>query len=130
MKIWRLLAEYDAETTVFSGCAGTPASPWTSDFNGTLIGLRVIISQAAATTLTEFVQLRLTCASWTPNTLEVGAVGNGLMTAPSMSRPVVDYEVEQPIQAGVPITIEGRNITAATPITNEVFILGEFVVGR
>lgn len=130
MKIWRLLAEYDAETTTFSACAGTPASPYTPDFNGRLTGLRTIVSQSAATSLVEFQQFRLTCSSWTPNTIEIGCVGNGLMTAPAMSRPIVDYEVDQPVIAGVPITIEARNITAATPITVETFVLGLFEVGR
>jgi len=131
MKVWRLLAEYDAETTTtFSACAGTPASPWTSDFNGWLTGIRVIVSQAAATSLIEFQQFRLTCAAWSPNLMEIGCAGNGLMTAPACMRQTFDFEVYQPVISGTPVQIEGRNITAATPVGVETFILGQFEVAQ
>lgn len=127
-RIWRLLAEYDAEATTFAACAGTPSSPYTPDFNGRLIGLRTICSQGAATTLAEHGEFRLTCSNWRPNTIEVGFQGNGLMTAPAIGREHLDWQVDQPIQAGVPIVVEARNITAATPVTIEVFLYGCFEV--
>lgn len=127
-RIWRLMAEYDAEATTFGAAAGTPASPFTPDFNGRLIGLRTIQSQGAATTLFEHVEFRLTCSGWSPNTIEVGVQGNGLMTAPAIGREHMDWQVDQVIRAGVPITIEGRNITAATPVTVEAFLYGLFEV--
>lgn len=130
MRTWRLMGGYDAETTTFSALAGTPASPFVPDFNGRLLGLRVIVSQSAASSLVEFQSFRLTCANWTPNMMEIGAVGNGLMTAPAPARPNFDYEVDQPIVAGVGIEIQGRNITAATPVTVETFILGLFDVQK
>ncbi len=127
-KIWRLLAEYDAETTTYSACAGTPASPFTPDFNGRLVGLRTIQSQAAATTLAEHAEFRLTCSKFLPNTIEVGVQGAGLMTAPAINGGHMDWQVDQPVIPGVPITIEGRNITAATPVSQEAFLYGLFDV--
>jgi len=127
-RIWRLLAEYDAETTTYSNCAGTPASPFTPDFNGRLVGLRTIPSGSAVTSLTRHVQFRLTCANWRPNTIEVGVQGSGLETAPLQCNPGYDWSVDQVVQAGVPINIEARNITTATPVTVEAFLYGCFEV--
>jgi hypothetical protein len=128
MKIWRLMGEYDAETTTYSACAGTPASPFTPDFSGRLIGLRTIASGSAVTSLTRHIEFRLTCAKWQPNTIEVGVQGSGLETAPLNPSFHKDWEVDQEVVAGVPITIEARNITAATPITVESFIYGLFEI--
>lgn len=127
-RIWRLLGEYDAETTTYSALAGTPSSPYTPDFNGKLIGIRTVTSQGAATSLIEHIEFRLTSSQWNPNTIEVCGQGNGLMTAPAIGREHMDWQVDQPVKAGVPITIEGRNITAATPITVEAFVYGLFEV--
>ena len=128
VKIWRLLGEYDAETTTYSALAGTPASPYTPDFNGRLVGLRTIVSGSAVTSLTRHIQFRLSCTSFRPNTIEIAAQGVGLETAPVHPGPVIDWPVDQPVTAGVPVTIEARNITAATPITVETFVYGQFEV--
>ena len=127
-RFWRLMAEYDAETTAYSACAGTPASPYTPDFNGRLLGLRTVPSGSAVTSLTRHIQFKLTCANWKPNAIEAGAQGVGLETAPLHPAPLCDWQVDQPVQAGVPITIEARNITAATPITVETFVYGLFEI--
>lgn len=127
-RVWRLLAEYDAEGTTFAECAGTPASPYTPDFDGRLIALRTIQSQAAATTLAEHTEFRLTCSNFRPNTITVGVQGSGLMTAPAFNAGHMDWPVDQPIKSGVPITVEARNITAATPVSQEAFIYGCFDV--
>lgn len=127
-RVWRLLGEYDAETTTFSALAGTPASPFTPDFNGRLIGLRTIPSGSAATSLVRHIEFRLTCANWRPNTVEVGVQGSGLETVPLIPNRAMDWQIDQPVQAGVPITIEARNITGATPVTVEAFIYGLFDV--
>lgn len=120
------MAETVDEGTSFLACAGTPASPYTPDFNGRLVGLRTIVSGSAVTSLTRHIEFRLTCAQWAPNTIEVPAQGVGLETAPLNPAHIIDSQVDQPVQAGIPITIEARNITAATPITVEAFIYGLF----
>lgn len=123
----RLIGFYDAETKTYSACAGTyQTSPYTPDKDGRLTGIRVISGAAAATTLTELFQFKLTCTTFTPNAIEVGGVGSGLHTAPAFPSPVVDWPVDQEVKAGVPITVEGRNTTAETPITVEVQIWGIF----
>jgi len=128
MRTWRLLAQYDAETTTYSACAGTPASPFSPDFNGQLVGLRTIINRSAATSLINHIQYKLTCAAWRPNTLEVGAQGAGLQTALVAETGPMDWAVQQPVLAGVPITIEGRNVTADTPVTVSSLLYGCFDV--
>lgn len=133
-KIWRLLGQYDAETTTFSAFAVTGmASPFTPDFNGRLVGLRGIANRSAASSLVNHVEFRLTCASFNPNTIEVGVQGSGLQTAPALqsgSTATNDWEVDQPVIAGVPITLEGRNVTADTPVTVSALLYGLFEVGK
>ena len=126
-KYWKLLGEYDAETSTYSALAGANApSPYTPSENAKLIGLRVIVSATAATSLTEAVQFKLTCSTFKPNSIEVGGQGNGLATAPRSELTPLDWAVEQTVQAGVPITIEAR-CTSGTPVTNNVQLWGCFI---
>jgi len=131
MRLWRLLAEYDSETTDYTAAAGSAqASPFTPDFNGKLIGIRALVGGGAATSLVQHIQFRLSCTTFKPNTMHVGAQGAGLQTAPAVSMgPVMDWQVDQPVMAGVPIAIEGRNEAGAeTPVTVEAFLYGLFEV--
>jgi hypothetical protein len=126
-KYWKLLAEYDSETAAYTAAAGANAvSPYTPTENAKLIGLRVIASAVAATTLTEHVQFKLTCSTFKPNSIEVGGQGIGLATAPRVFAEPIDWSIDQPVQAGVPITIEGR-CTVGTDVTNTVYLWGEFI---
>jgi len=125
-KFWKVLAQYDAETKTYTEAAGTPASPFTPDFNGKLIALRVIIGGAAATTLTELIQFKLTSTTFVPNAIEVVGIGNGLRTAPAMNQPPTDFIVDQAVKASIKITVEGRNVTADTPVTVEAIVMGLF----
>jgi hypothetical protein len=126
-KYWKLMAEYDAETATFSAAVGANApSPFVPTENAKLVGLRTIVSSTAATTLTEHVQFKLTCSTFKPNSIEVGANGNGLHTAPAPATQPIDWAVEQPVTAGVPVTIEGR-CTVGTDVTNNVLLYGQFI---
>lgn len=126
MKLWRLLAEYDAETQTYSACAGpTKASPYTPDFDARLLGVRPVVTRTAATTLTGHVQFKMTCTTFNPNSVEFGAQGSGLQTAPAEQPPVLEWPMEQNVKSGVPITIEGRCIGAAD-VTNSILIYGLF----
>jgi len=130
MKYWKLLGQYDAETTTYSEFAVSGmASPYSPVENARLVGLRAIINRSAATSLINHVGFKLTCATFTPNSIEVGGQGSGLQTAPAFQSgddSKLDWEVDQPVQAGVPITLEGRNITADTPITVSALLYGCF----
>jgi hypothetical protein len=122
----RVIGHYDAETQAYSACAGTfQTSPFTPDVGGRLIGIRVLEGQEAATSLTCDIQIRLSCAIWKPNTMDVAINGSGLMTAPIAHLSDVTFTVDQPVQAGVPITVEGRNNTA-TGVTVSVLVIGIF----
>ncbi len=123
---WRLLGLYDVETTTWTEFAGTVASPYNPDFKGRLVGLRTVVGAGAATTLIEHIQIRLTSQSFKPNSIECGAQGAGLHTAPAFPAPILEWPVDQPVEVGVKITIEGRNLTAETPVTVEVYIYGLF----
>lgn len=127
-KYWKLIGFYDAETKTYSACAGSyQTSPYTPSEGAKLIGIRVVCLNAAATSLIEGLQFKLTCATFKPNSIEVGGLGSGLHTAPAFPAPIIDWAVDQPVSAGVPITVEGRNTTAETPVTVEVQLWGCFV---
>lgn len=127
MRYWRALGLYNAETKEYTAFAGTGlSSPYTPTEDARLVGLRAISSSDAVTTLTNHVQVRLTCNTFKPNSIECGAEGTGLLTAPAAVRPPMDWQVDQPVKAGVPITIEGRNITADTPVGVSVLLYGLF----
>lgn len=123
---WRLLAMYDDEGTTYTALAGLVSSPYSPDFNGRLVGLRTVVGAGAATTLTEHIQFKLTSRSFKPNSIEIGAQGSGLHTAPAPPVVPLEWPVNQEVKIGVEIAIEGRNLTAETPITNEVYIYGLF----
>jgi len=127
-KVWRIMGHYNAETQAYSALAGTfGASPWTPDFNGRLVGVRLIAGQEAATSLTCGVAIRMTCAKFSPNTMEFCLSDNGIATAPAAQHQVVDYVVDQPILAGVGVTLEGKN-DVATAVTVSVIVMGCFEV--
>lgn len=124
-KYWVYMGEYDAESTTFTEFAGgAGASPYNPDTDGTLKALRVMIGADAVTTLTEQVEIRLTCTKFKPNAIHCGAGGIGLATAPRQQVMPVDWVVDQEIKSGVPVKLEGRNITADTPVGVSVHLYG------
>jgi len=127
-RVWRLMGHYNAETATYSQCAGTAqTSPYTPDFSGTLVGIRVQPSLAAATSLTGHVQFRLSCTTFRPNSIEAYGQGHGIETAPANQLLPTEFSVNQAVQAGVPITVEGRCVDSV-PVTVETFVYGCFDV--
>lgn len=133
MKYWDCIAEYDAESTSWSAPAGVGGSTTTGMYSpqvtGKLIGLRVVVNRDAATTLTNHVQFKISCPTFVPNSMIVGGQGSGLQTAPALmggDGSKIDYEVDQPVTAGVPIQIQARDVTADTPVTNSVLLYALF----
>ncbi len=125
-KYWRVIGHYNGEATTYEALAGSfQSSPYTPDEDAKLIGLRVLPASEAATSLMEGFQLRLTCTTFKPNTIHVAGAGTGLRTVPAFPLPITDYEVDQPVKSGVPITIEGRH-AVATAVTANVILLGLF----
>lgn len=125
-KYWRVIGHYNGEATTYEALAGTfQASPYVPDEDARLKGIRVMQAPEAATSLVEGYQIRLSCTTFKPNTMHVAGIGNGLATVPAIPAPVVDYEVDQPVKSGVPITIEGRH-AVATAVTANILVLGMF----
>lgn len=130
---WDCIAEYDAESTSWSAPSGVGGSTTTGLYSpqvtGELVGLRVVVNRDAASSLTNHVQFKLSCPTFTPNAMIVGGQGSGLQTAPAFQSgrdSALDYEVKQKVQAGVPIQIEARDVTADTPVTNSVLLYACF----
>lgn len=127
-RLWRLLGHYNAETSTYSACAGTAqTSPYTPDFSGTLIGLKVQPSLAAATSLSGHIQFRLQSTTFKPNQIECYGQGHGLETAPASQSNPSEFSVVQSVSAGVPIHVEGR-CTDSVPVTVECYVYGCFEV--
>lgn len=127
-KFWRMIGHYNGESTTYEALAGTfAASPYVPDCDGRLKGLRLMLGGEAATSLVEGVQVRLTCTTFNPNTIHLAAMGNGLRTVPTSGQQgsPVDFEVDQPVKSGVPITLEGRH-NVATAVTAQAFVMGLF----
>lgn len=125
-KYWRVIGHYTGESQTFEALAGAfQTSPYTPDEKCRLRGVRAVVNGEAATSLTEGVQFRLSCTAWKPNVMHIVASGNGLRTAPATPQPPIDYEVDQPCEPGVPITIEGRHVPA-TAVTHNSLLLGMF----
>lgn len=125
-RFWRLMGEMVETAVTFGACAGAAApSPYVPDVDAQLVGIRVLIGRQTASSLTNNFQVRITCTTFTPNTIHVGGVGTGLQTAPANIPNQVDFDVNQPVKAGVPITIEGRN-TYANAVTPDNLIFGLF----
>jgi hypothetical protein len=126
-KYWRMIGHYNGEAQTYEALAGAfQASPYTHDESARLVGIRAIVSAEAATSLTEGVQFRLSCAGWKPNVMNVACAGNGLRTVPCDAQAVYDFDVDQPIAPGVPVAIEGRH-NVATAVTTNIFLMGCFV---
>jgi hypothetical protein len=127
-RAWRLMGHYDAETATYSACVGgSQTSPYTPDFSGRLVGVRTQVSADAATALVQHVQIRMSCTTFKPNAIEFYAQGNGLQTVPATPQSPNDFGVDQAVQAGVPITVEGR-CNVGTDVTNNTFIYGCFEI--
>lgn len=125
-KYWRVIGHYNGESQTFEALAGTfQASPYVPDEKCRLRGIRVLPASEAATSLMEGFQIRLSCTAWKPNVMHVAGAGTGLRTVPAFPLPHTDYDVDQPCEPGVPITIEGRH-AVATAVTANVIILGLF----
>ena len=122
----RVIGHYDGEATTFEALAGAfQASPYTPDEDAKLVGIRLIIGGEAATSLVNNLMIRLTCTTFKPNKIEIAGGGCGIRTAPAQQPPVYDYDVNQPVRAGVPITLEGRHATGS-PVTNNTIVMGIF----
>jgi len=129
VRYWKLLGEYDAESTTFAAVLGTTSgakSPYTPKENARLVALRTQVSEVAVTSVVTHVQFRLTSSTFKPNTIECYAQGVGLHTAPLGTTDHKDFVVDQEVSAGVPIDIEARTAGAYASVTVEAFLWGLF----
>ncbi|GAH82782.1 unnamed protein product [marine sediment metagenome] len=116
------LATYIGAAVVLTGMTGSPFSPLKS---GRLIQLKLIVYGSAVTALIEGVIAVVTCPLWgVPVT--VGTAGSGLRTATIPSVPVGIQNCDVPIQTGVDLKCEIKNVTADTPVTVEATLIGVF----
>lgn len=127
---WDLMGEYDSETTSFTAFAGGGgASPYYPAASGRLKALRLVCNRSAAASLINHIAVKLTSTIFTPNAITIGAQGSGLQTAPAFQSgddSKMDWQVDQPVEVGQKITMEGKNVTADTPVTVSALLYGYF----
>jgi hypothetical protein len=127
-RFWRLIGEMVETATTYGAVAGAGApSPYVPDVDANLVGIRVLPGRQTASSLINNVQIRMTCTTFQPNTLHVGASGSGLQTAPAQEPGPIDFDCFESVKAGVPITIEGRNLYA-NAVTPDIMIFGLFEI--
>lgn len=125
-RYWEVIGHYNGESQNWEALAGTfQSSPFAPLAKGRLKGIRVLPGGEAATSLIEQIEFRLSCPLWTPNTITIGANGVGLRTVPASPLGHIDYEIDQPVEPGTGIAIEGRH-AVATAVTNNTVVLGLF----
>ncbi|GAH95030.1 unnamed protein product [marine sediment metagenome] len=116
------LGTYIGAEKTFVAMTGSPYSPLTS---GRLIQLKLIVYGSAVTALIEGIIAVVTCPLWgVPVT--VGTAGSGLRTATIPSVPIGIQNCDVPIQTGVDLKCEIKNVTADTPVTVEATLIGVF----
>lgn len=115
-------------TTITDMNAGTTATAGNYAVRVAGVLLKVVIMWAgeAATSLVEAIRVELECSIWTPNRSRFGLTGAGLRTAPAFPVPDREYEVRQPVSPNNAITGQIIHPTAATPITNNTRVYGQF----
>src|SRR5450756_729834 len=119
-RFWRLLGEMVETATTYGPVAGAAqTSPYTPDIDAQLVGVRLITGRQTASSLTNDYQIQMTSTTFSPNVMHFCSVGSGLQTAPAVVANQIDYDVNQPVKSGVPITILGRNTyaNAVTPVS-------------
>ena len=116
------MATYIGADKTYVAMTGSPYSPLIS---GRLIQLKLLVYGSAVTALIEGVVAIATCPLWgVPIT--VGTAGSGIRTATIPAVPPGIQNCDVPVQTGVDIKLEIKNVTADTPVTVEATLIGVF----
>ena len=122
------MGEYNAETTTFTALSGTDitAGKYSPLKEGMLKRIRLILGRDGATSLINHVQIRAKCVTFGGVDVTVGITGGGLATAPAVQPPSEEFAVDLPVKPGSSISLEGRNVTADTPVGVSCLVFGIF----
>jgi len=119
---WDQLGVSVVTGTTYTAITG---SPYTPQANGRIRKLVIVFASDAATSLIERTDFRLKCKTFGGVDCIISGCDTGLRTAPATQHKIVEFDVDLPVQAGVPITIEAKNnVTAVTP---NIALLGMFM---
>jgi len=122
----KLIAHIQEEGINYAAAAGAMQP---SGFNPVekcrLTGIRVLPTRTAATTLLDGKQIKITCNTFRPNSIEVFVAGSGIQTAPAAQPIPIDFVVDQPCEPANTFTVESRDVNASA-VTNDIFVIGKF----
>lgn len=128
-KYWKLIAHVQEEGTTYAAAAGAlQPSGFTPYENSRLVGVRVMPARTAATTLLDGKQIKISCATFNPNSIEFAVVGSGLQTAPASQPNAYDFACDQPCAPGNAFTVESRGVNASE-VTVDILVMGCFEAG-
>lgn len=109
--------------TTFTAITGSPYSPLK---DGRLLQVRLAVAAGAATALMEIVVVKISSVSFGGVELFVAIAGGGIRTAPAVPIPLGIQDCDLPVHTGVKLTIEYKHISATTPVTPEIEVIGVF----
>lgn len=109
----------------FVAADGTPGSPYSPLTDAQLIQVKVHVAGDAVTSLVENVTVKLTSSKWAVP-LHISVNGAQIRTAPAFPIPTGIQNCDLPVRTGVPVVIEIMHVTAATPVTPRIQVLGVF----
>lgn len=119
-----VIATFIGAGVVYAAMTGSPYAPL---LTGRLIQLKLIVYGSAATALIEGLVAKVQCAKWgVPVT--VMTAGGGIRTATCPPIPPGIQNCDVPVETGVNLTAEIKNVTADTPVTVEATLIGVFEV--
>lgn len=112
---------------MFAGSSGA-VGPYTPKYNGRLVAVKLLWAGEAVTSLFENVRVELTCSIWMPNIIRVGLVGPNIRTAPAVPVQPESWDVDLAVVTNQGITAQYIYADAATPITCNLRVFGQFQV--
>lgn len=126
MKYYKLIAHIQEEGTTYAAAAGPlQATGFVPVEKSRLTGVRFMPSRTAASSLLDGKQVRISCATFKPNTIEFGVTGSGLQTAPAAPQSIQDFDCDQQCEPGNALTVESRGVNASE-VTVDILVFGRF----
>lgn len=104
---------------------GAAAGNYSPQYTGKLLGIGVICTPQAATSLAQQGRIELYQAQFKPQTLRFSFTGFGLATAPqSSNQPEQTFKIDQDVSTDRPI--QGQVIFFYSPVTPNIVVNGYF----
>ncbi len=130
-KFWDEMFNTQGESTTLAdmnGGSSAAVAAYTPKYNGRLVAVKLLWAGEAVTSLMENVRVEMNCSIWMPNIARFGLVGANIRTAPAVPVRPEEWDVDLPAITNQGITAQYIYADAATPITCNLRVFGQFIV--